>query len=118
MQPLTTPTCTPYWLWKVYIIVAMEPQPTTSEQPTLKICKFLLWDPDPSPSSPSRTYALPVSPFGKLLPLYQVATLVHHLVHHRFPRLTSWKVMMDLGQDSREVLSFGMIVCWLLAVAL
>ena len=33
VQPLTTPT--PYWLWKMYIILAMEPQPTTSEQSTL-----------------------------------------------------------------------------------
>ena len=39
VQPLTTPT--PYWLWKMYIILAMEPQPTTSEQSTLKKEKCL-----------------------------------------------------------------------------
>ena len=35
----------------------MEPQPATSKQSTLKKEKMPLWDPDPSPSSPSRTYA-------------------------------------------------------------
>ena len=30
----------------------MGTQPTTSKQSTLKMEKFLLWDPDPSPSFP------------------------------------------------------------------
>ena len=39
VQPLTTPT--PYCLWKMYIILAMELQPTTSEQSTLNKEKCL-----------------------------------------------------------------------------
>ena len=75
-------------------------QPTTSYiQSTLRIEKYVLRDPDPHPSSSSRTYVLPVLP-----------TLIKH---------KSWKTMMDTNWDSIECIfkSLGLIVSWLLAVA-
>ena len=65
MQALTVPT--PYWFCNVYIIVAIKPQPTTSEQSTLKILNNAFSGiPYQSPSSPFRNYTLPVSPLGNL----------------------------------------------------
>ena len=72
--------------------MATEPQPTTSEQSTLKIEQCFLWDPDLSPALPSRTYALSA---------YQVAILAER---------TSWKAMMDSGWDLREGISTFLVL--------
>ena len=71
--PLCVCVCVFVVLWGVctmeglcIAITNIELRPTTSKQSTLKIEKCLFWDPDPSPSLPSRTNALPVSPLGKL----------------------------------------------------
>ena len=60
VQPHTTPT--PYWQWIVYIhvVCCSWPQPTTNKQSALRIEKSPLWDPDLSPSIPSRAYAFTV----------------------------------------------------------
>ena len=49
--------------------VTMWPQPTTSLQSTIKIEKCHLWDLNLGPSSPSRIYASPLLPLGKVLVL-------------------------------------------------
>ena len=55
MQPRTTPT--PYWLWIVYIICDYRTAANSQQTSTpIKMEKCLLWDPNPSPSLPSRTY--------------------------------------------------------------
>ena len=83
----------------------MEPQPTASQQSTLKLEICLLWDPNLGPSSPSRAQALPVLPLGKLpkrlgpqVKVTQVGScvlmkfLVHRMVKARMHEISFLKV--------------------------
>ena len=64
---------THYWQWMINVTVVLnEPQPVScpkiENHSTLKLEKFLLWNPNSHLSLHSRTYALLVLPFSRSCP--------------------------------------------------